>query len=114
MSTHLRLIAVNVPDTVSTSGTVYLNLSSVRREALSGIFGGDTALEGKTASRDVILSQTELLKGSACGNLDLCGNNIDASDFFGNGVLNLNTGVDSRRVLAMVRQVHPWHTYSMK
>lgn len=114
MSKHLRLIAIDVPDTISTSGTVYLDLSGVRREALSRIFGGDTALEGKTTSRDVILSQTKLLKGSACGNLDLCGNNIDASDFFSNGVLNLNTGVDSGQVLALVRHVHVWHTYSIK
>lgn len=60
--TDIRLVILDIPDTVSTSRTVDFNLSSVRSEALGGVFRGDTALEGETASGDVILSQAELLE----------------------------------------------------
>ena len=58
----IQLLVPNIPYTVSTSRTVDFNLSGIGSEALGGVFRGDTALEGETASRDVILSQTELLK----------------------------------------------------
>lgn len=48
-------------NTVTTCRSVYLNFTSVWGEVLRGIFGGDTALEGKAASGDMILSQTKLL-----------------------------------------------------
>lgn len=83
-----------IPDAVSTSGTVDLNLSSVRSKALGGVFCGDTALEGKAASRDVVLSQAKLLKRCTSSNLNLRSNDIDAGNLLGNGVLDLNTWVD--------------------
>jgi hypothetical protein len=41
----------------------------------------------------VVLGEAELLKGSAGGDLDLCGDNVDAGDFFGDGVLDLTASL---------------------
>jgi hypothetical protein len=37
----------------------------------------------------MVLGQTELLERCTSSDLDLCRNNIDTSDLFGNGVLDL-------------------------
>jgi hypothetical protein len=46
-------------------------------------------LEGKASRGDVILGQTELLKRCTSGDLDLCGDNIDARNLLGDGMLDL-------------------------
>jgi hypothetical protein len=84
-------------DTVTTSGAVDLDLASIRGKGLRGVFRGDTTLERKAASRDVILSQAELFERSACGDLDLCCNDIDTRDFFGDSVLDLAENFVSKR-----------------
>src|SRR5690242_1362678 len=89
----------NLPNTVTASGTVDLDLASVRSELLRGVFCGDTALEGETASGDVVLGQTELLKGRTSSNLDLSSDNVDTSDLLCDGVLNLDTWVDFNKVV---------------
>jgi hypothetical protein len=81
-------------DTVTACGTVDLNLTSVGSERLGGVFCGNTALECETACGDVVLSQTKLLKRCTSGDLNLSCDNIDTSDLFGDGVLDLDTGVD--------------------
>jgi hypothetical protein len=48
----------------------------------------------------VVLGEAELLEGSAGGDLDLCGDNVDAGDFFGDGVLDLTVVI-----LALVHQM---------
>lgn len=82
-------VATVQTDTITASGTVDLNLSGVRREALRGVFGGDTALNGKPASRNAVLGQAQLGEGSTSGNLDLRCDDVDAGDLFGDGVLDL-------------------------
>jgi hypothetical protein len=83
-----------VPDSVATSRAVHLDLSCVRCEVLCRILSRDTALEGETACGDVVLGQTKLLKrGTGC-DLNLSRDNIDTRDLLGDGVLNLDTGVD--------------------
>ena len=72
-----------------TSTAVDLDLSRVGREAIGRILGGDTALEGKAAGGDVILCEAELLERGSGGNLDLSGNDVDAGNFFGDGMLDL-------------------------
>jgi hypothetical protein len=42
----------------------------------------------------VVLGQTKLLERCTCSNLDLCGYDVDTSDLLGDGVLDLDTGVD--------------------
>ena len=37
----------------------------------------------------MVLSQAELLEGGASGDLDLGGDDVDAGDFLGDGVLDL-------------------------
>lgn len=47
---------------------------------MSSILGGDSTLNGETASVDVLLRETELLKRDARCDLDLGGNNVDTGD----------------------------------
>jgi len=68
---------------------VDLDLASIWGEVGCWVFRGDTALEGETSSRDMVLGQTELFEGCTSSDLDLGGYNIDTSDFLGNGVLDL-------------------------
>jgi hypothetical protein len=89
-------------DTVTTSRSVNLNLSGIWCEALCWIFCSDTALEGKAACGDVVLGQTELLKRCTSSNLDLCGNDVDTSDFLSDGVLDLDTRVDFDEVIPIL------------
>ena len=48
----------------------------------------------------MFLGQTELFKSDSSSNLDLSSNDIDTSDFFGNSVLDLNSGVDLDKVVS--------------
>lgn len=86
------LQSTSLPHTITTSRAVDLDLSSVWREVLCGIFRGDTALEGKASRGDVILGQTKLFQGSTGSDLNLCSYNIDTCDFFCDGVLDLAIG----------------------
>lgn len=74
---------------VTTCRAVDLNLASVWCKPLGGVLGGDAALDGKTAGRDAILRQAELSKGGAGRDLDLGRDDVDSSNFFGDGVLDL-------------------------
>lgn len=49
---------------------------------------------------DVVLGKTKLFEGDTCGNLDLGSNDIDTGDLFGDGVLDLDTGVDFDKVVS--------------
>jgi len=81
-------------DSVTTGRAVHLDLSGIGREALSGVFCGDSALEGKASCGDVVLGQAKLLERCACCNLDLCRDDVDTGDLLGNSVLDLDTRVD--------------------
>lgn len=89
-------------NTVTTSRAVDLNLAGIGLEGLGGVLSGDTALDGKSAGRDAVLGQAKLRKGSAGGDLNLGGDNVDASNFLGNGVLDLDSGVDLDEVVAVL------------
>lgn len=67
--------------TISTRATVDLDLTSVGLEVLRRVFCGDTALDGETTLRDRLLSETELGERCTRGDLDLCGDDVDARDF---------------------------------
>ena len=68
-------------DTVTTSAAVHLDLASIRLESLSGIFSGDTTLNGESALGDGILSETELRESRTCSDLDLSCNDIKTRNF---------------------------------
>lgn len=76
-------------NTVTTSRTVDLDLTSIRLETFGWIFGGDTTLDGVTTGRDAVLCEAELLERSTSGNLYLSGDNIDTSNLLGDCVLYL-------------------------
>ena len=89
-------------DSVTASRSVDLNLSGVGLEVLAGVLGGDTALDGISTGGDAVLGKTELLKGGASGDLDLSGNDIDTGNLLGDGVLDLDSGVDLDEVVAVL------------
>ena len=86
-------------NTVTASTAVDFNLSGVRLETSSGVFGGNTALNGEPALSDSFLGQTELREGSPSSNLDLSSNDVDTRDFLSDGVLDLDAGVDFDEVV---------------
>jgi hypothetical protein len=89
-------------NTVTTSRTVDLDLTGIGGEALGGILGSDTTLDGETASGDAVLSQTQLLKSGTSGDLNLGSDDIDTSDLLSDSVLNLDTRVDLNEVVAVL------------
>jgi hypothetical protein len=87
---------------VATSRAVDLDLSSIGRKALSWVFCGDSALEGKASCGNVVLGQAKLLKRCTRCNLDLGSHDVDTGDLFSNGVLDLDTGVNLDEVVALL------------
>ena len=81
-------------DSVTTRRAVDLDLSGIRREALGGVFCGNSALEGEAAGRDVVLRETELLERGSSRDLDLRSDDVDARNFFRDGVLDLDARID--------------------
>lgn len=96
-----KAIATVKTNTVTTSRSVDLNLSGVWSEALSRILGGDAALDSEATGGDSVLCKTKLSKSSASGDLDLGCDNVNAGDLFSDGMLDLNTGVDLDKVVAV-------------
>ena len=89
-----KTVAAIETNSVTAGRAVDLNLSSVGRKALRGIFGRDAALEGEAAGRDVVLRETELLERCTSRDLDLRSDDVDARNFFRDGMFDLDTGVD--------------------
>lgn len=97
-----KSVAAVESDACTTGGSVDLDLSSIGAELLSRVFGGDTALDSETASGDAVLGQAQLGKGGTSCDLNLSGHNINASDLFSNGVLDLDSRVDLDEVVAVL------------
>jgi hypothetical protein len=51
---------------------------------------------------NTILGKTKLLQGCSGSDLDLGGNDVDARDLLGDGVLDLDAGVDLDEVVAVL------------
>ncbi len=69
----------------------------VRHELVGGIFGGDPALDRETVLHDLRLgphADFRIGQRLPLGDEDLRLDQIVASDLFGDGVLDLNTGID--------------------
>lgn len=79
-------------DTVTTRRAVDFDLSCVWLETLGRVFGGNTALDSETTSGDAVLGKAKLCEGCTSSDLDLGCDDVDAGDFFGNGVLDLAAG----------------------
>ena len=87
-------------DSVSSRRSVDLDLSGVGLEAVGGILGGHSALDGEPSLGDVLLDEAERRQGRSGGDLDLGGDNVDAGDLLGDGVLDLHSRVDLDKVVA--------------
>lgn len=89
-------------DTITTSRSVDFNLTSVRLEVGRGILSGDTTLDSKSSPVDVLLGQTKLSEGHTSSDLNLSSDDVNTGNFFGNGVLDLDTRVDLNEVVAVL------------
>ena len=68
-------------------------------EVGGGVFGVDAALDGRALVDDVGLVETQRLAG---GDADLLLHQVDARDQFGDGMLDLDAGIDFDEVEAMI------------
>ena len=68
-------------NTITASTAINLDLSCVRLEVCSSIFGSDTALNCKAALRDRFLRQTELRKSCTGCDLYLGSDDVKSRDF---------------------------------
>lgn len=68
------------PDSVSSRTPVDLDLSGVGLEAVGGVLGGDSALNGEPSLGDVLLNEAEGREGRSRGDLDLGGDDVDSGD----------------------------------
>lgn len=89
-------------DTIATSRPVNLDPARVWLEALGRVLGRDPALDGETPGGDAVLCEAELGECCAGGDLNLGGDNVDACDLLGNGVLDLDTRVDLDEVVSVL------------
>ena len=84
-------------------GAVMDDAPIIGNEAVGGVFGGDAALKCEADDDDVGLASPRPISGSAsfepCGDEDLCFDDIDAGDFFGDGVFDLNPWIDFDEVI---------------
>lgn len=77
-----RETGTGVESNTITAGTaINLDLSCVRLEACTGIFGSDTALNCKAALCDRVLRQTELKKCCSSCDLYLGSDDVKSRDF---------------------------------
>mmetsp|Transcript_7802 Transcript_7802/g.13284 ORF Transcript_7802/g.13284 Transcript_7802/m.13284 type:complete len:211 (-) Transcript_7802:766-1398(-) len=78
--------------------TVQRNSTSIGSKITFRVLSSDTALDSNATRFDILLLETNFLKGSTTCNTDLSLNNINSSNFFGNSVLDLNTRIDLNKV----------------
>ena len=84
-------------DAEAGGGAIGLNFAVVGDEAVGGIFGGDAALKGGAMEGDFVLGgevHLGAVQGEALGDLDLAVNDINAGDHLGDGVFDLDAGID--------------------
>src|SRR5690606_22188665 len=69
------------------------DLAGVGAEVVGGVLGGDAALHGVAADRDVLLVDAEVGEGLAARDAQLALHQVDAGDLLGHGVLDLDARV---------------------
>jgi hypothetical protein len=68
-------------DTITTSTAIDLDLSCVRLEVCSSIFGSDATLNCEPSPGDRVLRQTELRKSRTSCDLDLGRDDVESGNF---------------------------------
>lgn len=79
----------------SAGGVKHFNSAGRRAEAVKGVFGVDAAFDGVSGVADFALGDAD---GFAGGDEDLEFDEVSASDFFGDGVFDLDAFVDFEEV----------------
>ena len=97
-----KAIATIETHAIATGRAVDLNLARVGAELLGRVLGGESALNSKAARGDAVLRQSQLSQRGASGDLNLSGDDVDAGDLLGDGVLDLDTRVDFDEVVAVL------------
>lgn len=97
-----KVVIIIEMDIIIVGGMVDFDFVGIRLELFGRIFSCNMVLDGKVLGGDVVLSEVELFKGGICCNLDLCSDNIDVSDFFSDGVFDLDMGVDFDEVVLVL------------
>lgn len=73
-------------NTITAGTAINLDLSCVRLEVCSSVFGSDTALNRKAALCDRVLRQTKLRKSCTSCDLNLGGDYVKSRDFLYYGI----------------------------
>jgi len=85
------LVDVSIdPDAGSSRGDIFGDGTRGGREVILWVFGVDTALDCDTVMFDVSLADFQVL---ASGNFDLPFNQVMSGDHFGDGMLDLDSGI---------------------
>ena len=74
------------------------NGAGVGSKVLLRILGGHTALDGNATGANVLLLETDFVKGGTGSNAKLGLDNVNSGNLLGDGVLDLDTGVDLNEV----------------
>jgi hypothetical protein len=86
-------------DSPAPGRVIHFDAARAWTEFVKGIFGVDAAFDGVAFELDVALG---MLEGFAHGDHDLVANEVDAGDFFGNRMLNLDAFVHFQEVVIAV------------
>lgn len=86
-------------DSHAFSRAEHFNSSGIWLESLGWIFRSDSALDGRSIGLDGVLRQFKVLQRLSFSDTDLCLNQIDASDLFSDGVLDLKTCINFDEVV---------------
>ena len=78
------------PDAEPAGRNDLVDFAGARSAITLDVFGVDSAFDRKSAMNDVVLLDREFLAG---GNTNLLLDEVDAGNHFGNGMLDLNSGV---------------------
>jgi len=81
------------PDARSLGGAVRGDATGVGAKPVRGVFGGDPALQGGTADRDVVLRESNVGEGLPRCDAQLGLHQVDLGDLLGDRVLDLDARI---------------------
>ena len=90
-------VAAVQTDAEAAAAAVGNQLAGIGHKVVGRVLGGNTALDSMADGCQLILLRQgdfRAVQVVALGNLDLCLYNVDTGNLLGNGVLNLNAGVN--------------------
>ena len=94
-------VAAVQTDAEAAAAAVGNQLAGIGHKVIGRVLGGNTALDSMADGGQLILLRQgdfRAVQVVALGNLDLCLHNVDTGDLLGNGVFNLNAGVNLDKI----------------